>query len=122
MYVYQTALSFVNCYKIFLILTDVLLKMLKQERKLVAEREGLLKEHGIQWSRRTQSPTLGRTSPLSERNSLLSTSTTLTGSLATPSGLTTPSTTASIPRVTTATPLNETRTQVRAGKSLIYHI
>ena len=78
--------------------------MLKQERRLVAEREGLLKEHSIQWTQRPKSPNLGRTSPLSTPS--------------VPSDLATPSSTVTTPPSVTsvATPTNDKRALLRAGE------
>ncbi|XP_011403132.1 PREDICTED: kinesin-like protein KIF6 [Amphimedon queenslandica] len=84
---------------------NALLKMFKQEKKLVAEREKLLKEHSIQWTERPKSPRLGRTSPLS------------TSSV--PSNLATPSSTVTTPPSVTsvATPINDKRALIRAELS-----
>lgn len=58
-----------SCSKILdkFVPVDILLKMLKQERRKIAEADALMREKGIvEWSssQRTHSPILGRTSPV----------------------------------------------------------
>ena len=98
---------------------DVLLKMLKQERKLVAEREGLLKENGIRWTQRAKSPNLGRTSPISQ----LTTPTNVTTPInfATPSSTVTTPPESVLPRNVT-TPTNDKRALLRAGELCMENI
>jgi kinesin family protein 6/9 len=82
---------------------NVLLKMLKQERKVVGEREALLQQHRIEWNKPMESPLMGRTSPIG---------------LARPTSITTPSkieTTPPTPMTSSSLTTNN-RALIRAGK------